>query len=327
VEHRALGRLTVSVVGLGCNQLGTDFCDASTAGRIVAEALDSGITFFDTADEYGTNYADRDDPRGWGKSEECLGQALQTRRDQVVIASKFGVPPRGRSDGGGGSARWAREAIEGSLTRLRTDYIDLYQLHFPDPVVPIEETLGVLSDFVDEGKVLEIGCSNFTPTQLREAAASADRLAARRFASTQGPLSLLQRRSLGEILPVCQELGLAFIPYWPLASGVLTGKYRRDAPLPGSSRLTDQLDDQARGRILSERNFLRLEVLEAYAQDHGRTLLELAFGWLLGQPNVVTVIAGAARPGQVSTNATAAEWSLTPGQLREVADLVESPGT
>jgi aryl-alcohol dehydrogenase-like predicted oxidoreductase len=322
VRFRRLGRLDVSVVGLGCNQLGTSFCDSATASRIVGEAADAGITFFDTADEYGANYADPSDPKGWGRSEEELGRALKGRRDQVVLASKFGVPSRLDPGGGGASARWVKLAVEGSLRRLGTDHLDLYQLHFPDPGVPIEETLGALDGLLREGKVREIGCANFTPAQLGEAATAAVAHGVRGFASTQGALSLLQRANLVDVLPTCEKLGLAFIPYWPLASGILTGKYRRDRPLPAAARLVDQLDEPARGRLLYERSFARLEALEAFAHDHGHTVLELAFAWLLGQPAVVSVIAGAARPGQVTANVAAADWTLTADEVAEATRTV-----
>jgi aryl-alcohol dehydrogenase-like predicted oxidoreductase len=323
VDVRKLGGLSVSVVGLGCNQLGTTFCDATTSDRIVGEAIEAGITYFDTADEYGANYADQSDPAGWGRSEEFLGKALGKRRSQVLIGSKFGVQPHGDPTGGGGSARWARTAIEASLRRLGTDYIDLYQLHFPDPAVPIEETLGVLDTFVAEGKVREIGCCNFSAAQLQEAYDTADRTSVRRFASLQSPLNILQRASLDEIMPACQRLGMAFIPYYPLASGMLTGKYRRGEPLPAESRLADQVSEEARARIFSDRGFSRVEALEAYANERGHSLLELAFGWLLGYPDVATVIAGAAKPGQPTLNAAAAGWQLDPDEMAEVLRVVQ----
>ena len=327
MEHRSIGRLSVSVIGLGCNQLGTAFCDESLSARIVNEALDAGITYFDTADEYGSNYADPDDPGGWGRSEEYLGRALRSRRDEVVIGSKFGVHPHGDAERGGASRRWATLAVEASLRRLGTDRIDLYQLHFPDPDVPIEETLGALDELVAQGKVREIGCSNLSAGALDEAAAAAARMGVRPFASTQGPLNLLQRATLDDVVPACERLGMTFIPYYPLASGMLTGKYRRGRDLPEGTRLSDQVTEEARRRIFTDRTFDRLEALEAYAAESGHTLLQLAFSWLLGHPNVATVIAGAAKPGQASANAAASEWRLTPEQVAEITKVVRSAAT
>jgi aryl-alcohol dehydrogenase-like predicted oxidoreductase len=307
---------------LGCNQLGTAFSDEATSAQIVNEAIDSGITYFDTADEYGSNYADPNDPAGWGRSEEHLGRALGSRRDQVVIGSKFGVHPHGAAEGGGASADWARKAAEASLRRLGTDRIDLYQLHFPDPSVPIEETLGILDAIVQEGKVIEIGCCNFTGQMLDEAADTAKRTGLRPFASIQSPLNLIQRATLEDVMPTCERRGMAFIPYYPLASGMLTGKYRRGEPLPQGTRLNEQLDEKARARIFSDRGFARIEALHAFASERGHTLLELAFAWLLGYPSVATVIAGAARPGQAATNSSAANWQLTPEEVVEATRTI-----
>jgi aryl-alcohol dehydrogenase-like predicted oxidoreductase len=333
MEHRAIGSLSVSVVGLGCNQLGTKSCDDATSARVVGEALDRGITFFDTSDEYGRDYAQPDDLSGWGRSEELLGRALAGHRDQVVIASKFG--PIGQVRDGvdetgldqvrsRASAEGVRMAVEESLSRLGTDRIDLYQLHFPDPRYPIEETLTVLDELVQEGKVREIGCANFTGASLHEAAAAADKAGVGRFSSVQNHYNLLQRRQLEDALPVCDELGLAFLPYYPLASGVLTGKYRRDEPVPAGSRLADQVSDELRSRMLSDRVYQRLDALTAWAHDRGHELLDLAFAWLLGQPRVASVISGASKPAQVAANAAAGAWILTPAEVTEVTALVSS---
>jgi aryl-alcohol dehydrogenase-like predicted oxidoreductase len=322
MEFRKIGKLDVSVIGLGCNQLGTTYCDEALSARIVGEAIDAGINYFDTADEYGANYANHDDPVGWGRSEEFLGRALRGKRDQVIIGSKFSSRPHGDPDGGGASARWARSAIDASLKRLGVDHIDLYQQHFPDPNVPIEETLGVLAEFVQEGKVREIGCSNFSAAQLEQASAAAQALGVGRFASDEGVLNVLQRAGLAEILPACERLDMAFIPYHPLASGMLTGKYRRGQELPAEGRLIEQLDDAAQAKIFSDRGFARIEALEAFAEAHGHTLLELAFAWLLGFPNVATVIAGAARPGQATANAAVIGWHLTPDEVADVTRIV-----
>ncbi len=313
MDRRNIGSLSVPVVGLGCNQFGTAACDEPTSVKVIEEALDAGINYFDVADEYGQNYADPTDPRGWGVSEEILGRALRGRRDEVVIATKFGSHPHGDDARGGNSARWARIALEDSLRRLGVDHVDLYQVHFPDPDVPIAETLSILDEFVRSGKVREIGCCNFTAPMLREASDAAKEGGFRPFVSVQNPLNLFQRGALDDALPVCQELEMAFIPYYPLASGMLTGKYRRGMALPSDTRLTDGLmvTAEARERLFSERTFARLEALEQFASDRGHSLLELAIGWLLADPCVATVIAGAAKPGQAMSNAAAAGWRLS----------------
>jgi aryl-alcohol dehydrogenase-like predicted oxidoreductase len=322
MESRRIGALDVSVVGLGCNQLGTPYCDLETSKQIVTEALDSGVTYFDTADEYGLNYADPHSNDGWGRSEEHLGAALRGRRDEAVIGSKFGIKPHGGVEGGGASARYVAKAVEDSLRRLGTDRIDLYQLHVEDPSVPIEETLGALQELLRQGKVREIGCCNFSPASLEEARGTAEKAGLRPFASLQSALNLLQRQALPELLPTCDRLQMAFIPYYPLASGMLTGKYRRGEDRPTGTRLTDQLGADAQARVFSERAFARVEALEAYAAERGRTLLELAIGWLLGQPAVATVIAGAARPGQVRANSEASDWVLSPDEVAEATAVV-----
>jgi aryl-alcohol dehydrogenase-like predicted oxidoreductase len=235
------------------------------------------------------------------------------------LATKFGARPHGDQKRGGASARWAKEAIEDSLRRLGTDHIDLYQVHFPDPQVPIEETLGALRELVSAGKVREIGCCNFDAEQLTAAAPGGD---LPRLVSLQSALNLFQRGAVDTVLPTCNQLGMAFIPYYPLASGMLTGKYRRGDVPAGGTRLTDQLGDDVRQRLFSDRTFDRLEALEAYAAARGRTLLELAFAWLLAQPTVATVIAGAAKPGQASANATGGGWRLTDDEAAEVTRVV-----
>jgi len=333
MDYRKIGSLQVSVVGMGCNQLGTHACDGADADRVVGEALDAGITMFDTSDEYGRDYANSADVSGWGRSEEVLGRVLGARRDQVVIATKFGPPGPVDDPRAGGAFPWPRSesgargiaiAIEECLTRLKTDRIDLFQLHFPDPRFPIEETLGALDRLVREGKVREIGCCNFSGDELRSAASTANGQSLRPFASSQNPLNVLQRATMDSVMPACEELGLAFIPYYPLASGVLTGKYRRgEAPPPGT-RLTEQVDEQMRSRILSPKTFTRVEALEAYARERGHTLLELAFAWLLAQPCTATVIAGAAKPGQPTANSGAAGWRLTPAEAAEVTRLADA---
>lgn len=322
MEHRKIGQLSVSVVGVGCNQFGTSADEATTA-RIVHEAIDAGITYFDTADEYGMNYADHDDAAGWGLSEELLGKALEGRRDQVVVASKFGIKTPGDASSGGASARWITTEVENSLRRLRTDRIDLYQLHFPDPTTPIEETLTALDGLITAGKVREIGCCNLTAEALAQADEVARERGLHRFVSNQGPLNILQRASLDTVVPACDRLGLVFIPYYPLASGMLTGKYKRGADRPTGTRLTEQVSAEAQAKLFSDRSFNRLEALEQWAAARGHSLLELAFAWLLGQPSVSSVIAGAAKPGQAASNAAAAGWSLTPAEVSEITAVVQ----
>jgi aryl-alcohol dehydrogenase-like predicted oxidoreductase len=324
MEQRRIGSLSVSVMGLGCNQFGTRTCDAGTSARIVGEALDAGITYFDVADEYGQNYADRTAVGGWGASEEILGEALTGHRDEVIIATKFGSHPNADQERGGNSARWARTALEDSLRRLNVEYVDLYQVHFPDPTVPIAETLGVLDEAVRAGKVREIGCCNFSGEMLLDAAREADAGGYRRFASAQNPLNLFQRGILDDVVPACESLGMAVIPYYPLASGMLTGKYSRREALPSDTRLTDgfMVGREARERLFSDKTFARLEALEQFASARQHSLLELAIGWLLAHPAVATVIAGAAKPGQAFSNARAAGWQLSPEDARQIVDTV-----
>lgn len=290
MEHRRIGSLQVSVIGLGCNNFGWRL-DADATARVVHAALDAGIDFFDTAELYGE-----------GKSEEYLGRALRGRREQVVIATKFGYKSGHPSRGG--QPENVRRAAEASLKRLGTDHIDLYQLHNPDPNVPIADTLGALDDLVRAGKVREIGCSNFSAAQLREAAAAV-RPGHARFVSVQNEYSLIHREPESDVLPECERLGMAFIPYYPLANGLLTGKYRRGQPRPKGTRL-GQGSDQ-----LSDENLATVEELVHFAESHKHTLLELAFGWLLSHRAVASVIAGATKPEQVRSNAAAAGWKLS----------------
>jgi aryl-alcohol dehydrogenase-like predicted oxidoreductase len=300
METRRIGALAVSVVGLGCNNFGWRL-DAGATARVVHAALDAGINFLDTADIYGGT-----------RSEEYLGQALQGRRDQVVLATKFGMAVDERRRGA--RPEYVRQALEDSLRRLRTDRIDLYQLHQPDPEVPIADTLAALDELVRAGLVREIGCSNFTGQQLREAQAAVAEGAAR-FVSVQNEYSLLQREPEREVLAECERLGLAFLPYFPLASGLLTGKYRRGRPPPKGSRI----ESGGRfGDLLAERNLALVEALAEFAAARDHTLLELAISWLLSHPQVASVIAGATSPDQVATNASAAGWRLTPAELTEI---------
>ncbi len=299
MRTRRIGSLEVSVVGLGCNQLGTT-CDETRTAAILAAAADSGVTFFDTADEYGA-----------GASEELLGRLLAARRDEVVIATKFGSRYGAAPGEGGASPRWITTAVEASLRRLRTDRIDLYQLHFPDPSVPIEETLGALEGLVQAGKAREIGCANMATAQIDEAARAANDHGLRPFASVQNRLNLLRPQALSDTVPAASAQGMAFLPFFPLASGVLTGKYRRGQAPPAGTRLGDHVAPAVAAKILSERIHDRLEAFERLAGQDGHTLLELSIAWLIGQPAVASVIAGVTSPAQLRTNVAAAEWELS----------------
>jgi aryl-alcohol dehydrogenase-like predicted oxidoreductase len=310
MEKRRIGSLEVSTVGLGCNNFGWRI-DAEQSTAVINAALDAGITFFDTADVYGGT-----------KSEEFLGRAIAGRRDQVVIATKFG----GRVDDQHRGARpeYVRQAAEASLRRLGTDYIDLYQQHWPDPDVPIADTLGALEELVRAGKVREIGCANFSVEQVREAERVV-RDGAARFVSAQNEYSLLHRDPEGGVLPECARLGLAFIPYYPLAAGLLTGKYRRGQPAPEGSRLAagGRLGELAAPKF-TDQNLALVEALNDFATSRGHTLLELAISWLLARPAVASVIAGATSPMQVRANVGAAGWALTQADLIDI-DAIAAP--
>ena len=305
MELRAIGSLPVSLVGLGCNNFGMRI-DYDESERVVRAALDAGITFFDTADIYGET-----------KSEEFLGRALGACRAQAIIATKFGVPIDEQRRGA--RPEYVRHALEDSLRRLRTDYIDLYQLHRPDPDVPIADTLGALDDLVKAGKVKEIGCSNFSADQLQEAR-RAVRPGAARFVSVQNELSLLHREPEREVLPACTRLGLAFLPYFPLASGLLTGKYTPGKGAPEGSRLTLAWTT----RFTTDRNVAIAEDLKAFAAERGHTLLDLAMSWLAAKPQVTSVIAGATSPEQVRANVAAVNWRLSREELTQIHRLAPS---
>jgi aryl-alcohol dehydrogenase-like predicted oxidoreductase len=305
MELRSIGSLRVSVAGLGCNNFGMRI-DAEATDRVVAAALDAGINFFDTADIYGST-----------KSEEFLGRALGQRRREAVVATKFGMAVDDKRRGA--RPDYVRRAADDSLKRLGTDYIDLYQLHQPDPEVPIAETLGAMNDLVKAGKVKEIGCSNFSAEQLNEAS-RATKPAAAGFVSLQNEYSLLHREPETNVLPACERLGLAFLPYFPLASGLLTGKYELGKAPPKDSRLSLQWTS----RFTTEKNVRIAEALKAFAASRGHTLLELAMSWLASRPQVASVIAGATSPEQVRANAAAVNWSLTREELAEI-DQVSQP--
>ena len=308
MKLRRLGTsgLKVSEVGIGCNNFGMRI-DAKATDAVVNAAIDAGVTLFDTADVYGAT-----------KSEEFLGKALGKRRGEVVLATKFGMAVGGDARRKGGSRRWIMQAVEDSLRRLGTDWIDLYQFHAPDPETPIDETLRALDDLVTQGKVRYIGNSNFTGWQIADADWTAS--GGTRFVSAQNQYSLLERKVEFEVLPACEHFGLGFLPFFPLGSGLLTGKYRRGEAAPEGTRLAAW---GARGQqALSDKNFDKVEALSGWAQERGHSVLELAFAWLLGHPVVSSVIAGATSPEQVKSNAATAEWGLAPDEVKEVTALV-----
>ena len=297
MEYRRLGSLKVSLVGIGCNNFGWRI-DAAGTEAVVDAALDAGINFFDTADVYGA-----------GQSEEFLGKALRGRRDQAIIATKFGMKMGEGKEGA--RPEYVRQALDASLHRLKIDTIDLYQIHFPDPHTPIADTLQVLNDFVKAGKVREIGCSNFSAEQMR---AARDTSGPRYFASVQNDYSLMKRDAERDALPECSRSGVAFLPYFPLANGLLTGKYRKGQPFPDSSRGKDAFGP----RVLTPENLERIEALIAFAESRNHSLLELGFSWLAARPEVCSVIAGAKTPDQVRANSNAASWKLTSRDLAEI---------
>jgi aryl-alcohol dehydrogenase-like predicted oxidoreductase len=310
MERRRLGGsgLKVSEIGLGCNNFGMRI-DEAQSKAVVDAALDVGINFFDTADVYGAT-----------QSEVFLGKALGARRHQAVVATKFGVKLGKDEDRRGGSRRWILRAAEDSLRRLGTDYIDLYQLHVPDPETPIDETLRALDDLVSQGKVLYVGCSNLAGWQIADADWTARTAGFARFVSAQNEYNLLNRGVEAEVLPACERFGLGMLPWFPLAAGLLSGKYRRGEPPPQGTRMA-AWGAMAQSSLTDER-FDKVEKLEAWAKERGHSLLELAFAWLLGRPVVSSVIAGATSPEQVRANATTAEWRLTPAEVKEVGELI-----
>jgi aryl-alcohol dehydrogenase-like predicted oxidoreductase len=307
VETRSIGSLEVSLVGLGCNNLGRRI-DADATQAVVDTAIDAGITLFDTADVYGDD----------GASERLLGQALGSRREQVVVATKFGM--RLDDERRGAHPDYVRSACEASLRRLGTDHLDLYQLHEPDPDVPIEETLGALDELVRAGKVRELGHSNLSGAQMDAAEEAASAAGTARFVCAQDHWSLLERALEDDGLPAIERHGLALLPYFPLASGLLTGKYRPgEEPDPGWRLAT--LPAERRERHLAAERLATVARLEAFAVERGHTLLELAFSWLATHRPVASVIAGATRPEQVQANAAAAGWQLSDDELGEVDRL------
>nr|MCW2727934.1 aldo/keto reductase [Aeromicrobium sp.] len=307
-SSRTLGSsgITVSDLGIGCNAFGTRI-DLEQTTAVVDAAFDHGVTFFDTADSYGH-----------GQSEELLGAALGSRRDEVVIATKFGMDMGGvNGDDGGrrGTASYVRTAVEASLRRLGTDRIDLYQLHTPDPSTPLEETLGALTELVDEGLVRAIGSSNLQAWQVVDASWISKTNDLAPFVTAQNEYSLYNRTAEVELVPACLELGVGILPYFPLAYGLLTGKYRRGEAAPDGTRLAVQ------ATRLASADWDRIEALQAFARDRDISLLELAIGGLAAQPAVASVIAGVTRPEQVAANAAAAAWTPTAQDLDDLAAI------
>ena len=307
MTYRTLGKsgLEVSAAGLGCNNFGMRI-DLDAARKVVHKALDLGVTLFDTADIYGN----------MGGSETMLGQALGERRKDIVLATKFSGPMAEGKTRRDTSRRYIMTAVEASLKRLKTDWIDLYQLHFPDPLTPIQETLGALDDLVHHGKVRYIGCSNLAAWQVVEAQWTSRHLGVARFISCQDEYSLLVRDMEREKLPAIEAYGLGLLPYFPLASGMLTGKYKRNsAPAAGTRFAAMQT---LSNRFGGDANWDIVEQLEAFCAQKGRKLVDLAFSWLLAKPPVSSVIAGATKPEQVEQNVAAAGWVLTPEEVAEV---------
>jgi aryl-alcohol dehydrogenase-like predicted oxidoreductase len=305
MQTRKVGSLQVSVVGLGCNNFGWRI-DAEASAKVIDTAIESGVTFFDTADRYGK-----------GQSEDFLGRALGKRRDQIILATKFGMEmEKGQQ---GASPIYVLEAVDASLRRLRTDRIDLYQLHQPDPKTPITDALGALDELVRAGKVREIGCSNFSVAQIREATDASQGRA--QFVSVQNEFSLFHREpETNGVLPECERRRLAFLPYFPLASGLLTGKYREGKKLPEGSRAADGWGP----KVFTEQNLAIVELLIEFAESKGHTILELAFSWLLSHKPVASVIAGASKPEQVRANAKAADWQLAADDLAQIDAIMRS---
>jgi aryl-alcohol dehydrogenase-like predicted oxidoreductase len=291
--------LVVSRVGLGCNNFGGRL-DLERTREVVDAALDAGVTFFDTADVYGNR----------GGSERFLGEVLTGRRERVLLATKFG---NDMGDGLDGSAEYAGRALRASLERLRTDHVDLFYYHRPDGKTPTAETLGAMQELVGEGLTRAIGCSNFSAEQLAEADELARASGGPRFVAVQNHYSLLERDAEQDELPAARRLGVAFVPYFPLASGLLTGKYRRGEPMPEGTRLA--------GREIDDEQLERIEELDAFARERGHTLLELAIAALASQPGIPAVNAGATSAEQVRANAAAAGWELTADELAELSSV------
>ena len=315
MKQRPLGDsgLQVSLVGVGCNNF-AERLDFEASRAVVDKAIELGATFFDTADVYGK----------LGGSEDYLGRILGERRKQVVLCTKFGVSMTPGVTAKDTSRGYIMTAVEASLRRLRTDYIDVYMLHRPDAVTPIEETLRALDDLIRQGKVRYIGCSNLPAWRVVEAHWTAVHHGLHRFVCAQDEYSLLARSPERELIPALERCGAGLLPYFPLASGLLSGKYRRDAPLPAGSRIGDFR--QYQDRHLSDANWAIVERLREFCAQRGHTLLELAFSWLASRPCVSSVIAGASTPAQLEQNVKAADWALTPDDQAEIDRITSTAG-
>jgi aryl-alcohol dehydrogenase-like predicted oxidoreductase len=311
MELRNLGRsgLRVSLVGLGCNNFGMRL-DANQTADVVNAALDAGITLFDTADMYG----------GRGDSERFLGKALGAKRSEIVLASKFGMAMDDEGIKIGAARRYIMQAVEDSLSRLGTDWIDLYQLHQFDPLTPIDETLRALDDLIRDGKVRYVGSSNLPAWRSTEAEFIARELGTNKFISCQEEWNVLNRAIEQDVVPMMETYGLGMLPYFPLASGLLTGKYKKDS-MPEGARLTDMPRFANRGYV-TEANFAKVERLENFANQKGHSVLELAFSWLAAQKVTGSVIAGATKPEQIKSNVAAANWKMTAEELAEIDELL-----
>ena len=310
MEYRRLGNsgLKVSAVGLGGNNFGW-WADEQTSIPVIHHAIDAGINFLDTADVYAR-----------GQSEEFIGKAIKGKRTNLIIATKFANQMGDDPNERGGSRRYIMQAVDASLKRLQTDYIDLYQMHIPDPTTPMGETLRALDDLIRAGKFRYIGCSNFAAWQMCEAIWISRTNTFSTFISIQPMYNLLSRQIERELVPCCQHYGIGIIPYSPLASGFLTGKYRQDEPLPEGARLSGS--DPRFQRVFNEANWSKLGKLESWAKEHSHTVGELAIAWLLAKPMVATVIAGARKDEQVDANVAAGDWQLTPEEVTEVYSLL-----
>jgi aryl-alcohol dehydrogenase-like predicted oxidoreductase len=307
----------VSAIGLGTNNFGGR-TDREQTAAVLHAALESGITCIDTSDSYPPGTAT-------GRSEEYIGDILQGRRDEVVLATKFASPMGEGHLNRGASRRYIYNAVQNSLRRLKTDYIDLYQIHFPDASTPIEETLRALDDLVRSGMIRYVGCSNFQAWQIVEAHWVAQTGHLTPFISAQNRYSLVDRGIESEVLPTCEKYGLGVLPFYPLAGGFLSGKYRKDQPAPEGSRLAD--GGRMADRTMTEGNFATLQKLERFADERGHTVLELALSWLAAQPAIGSVIAGASTPEQVAANVRALEWKLSDAEIAEVSALAASPAS
>ncbi|HXA32916.1 MAG TPA: aldo/keto reductase [Acidimicrobiales bacterium] len=308
METRSIGSLTVSRLGLGCNDFGMTR-DEETVLEIVHAALDAGITYFDTADVYGG-----------GDSERFLGKALKSRRSEVIIATKFGTPGTPPGNVTPGSAVWIERAVESSLIRLDVDYIDHYQIHYFDPLTPLDETMDALDHLVKSGKVRELGCANFGGTELKQSFSVSDQKKLASFRSLQSRYNVIYRQpELDGSLAACGDQA-SFIPFFPLENGILTGKYRNDAPPPADSRQA-RWDHSITSKYFSPEKIARATKLVEYAAERGRTGVELALGWLAVNPTISTIIAGASRPDQVVSNSQALGWEFTESELREIDEI------